>query len=110
MPPGALAHAIERSRGGRTTKLPALVDGQGRPVTLAITPGQHGDAPAAIGLLRQAPPSGMVTADSAYDSNALRAFLIERGTTPVIPVTRHASNTMLSIEPPTGDATSSNAR
>ncbi len=35
---GALAHAIGRSRGGRTTKLHALVDGLDRPVALAITP------------------------------------------------------------------------
>ena len=54
-------------------------------MALAITPGQHGDAPAAIGLLRQVPASESLAADTAYDSQALRAFLIERGTTPVIP-------------------------
>ena len=63
----------------------ALVDGHGRPVALAITPGQRGDAPAAIGLLSQAPPPRVLYADAAYDSDALRAFLLARGTLPVIP-------------------------
>ena len=84
-PRGAHVQAIGRSRGGRTTKLHALVDGQGRAVALTITPGQLGDAPAAIGLLSQRPPSRTLAADAAYDSNALRHFLLERGTTPVIP-------------------------
>ena len=61
------------------------MDGHGRPVALAITPGQRGDAPAAIGLLGQAPPSQILYADAAYDSSALREFLIGRGTLPVIP-------------------------
>ena len=41
----------------------------------------------AIGLIRQVPPSRILAADAAYDSSALRAFLIERGTMPVIPNT-----------------------
>ena len=36
-----------RSRGGLTTKIHALVDAEGRPVRLALTAGQAGDAPAA---------------------------------------------------------------
>ena len=31
------------------------------------------------------PPSNYLVADKGYDSNALRSWLIERGTTPVIP-------------------------
>jgi IS5 family transposase len=31
------------------------------------------------------PPSDYLVADKGYDSNALRSWLIERGTTPVIP-------------------------
>ncbi len=52
---------------------------------LAITPGQRGDAPAAIGLLSQAQPSRTLAADTAYDSDALRHVLARRGTMPVIP-------------------------
>lgn len=36
-------------------------------------------------LLATLPPSRLCAADTAYDSNALRAFLIARGTVPVIP-------------------------
>lgn len=39
----------------------------------------------AEGLLASLPPSRLCAADTAYDSNALRAFLIGRGTQPVIP-------------------------
>ena len=52
---------------------------------LKITPGQRGDAPIAVPLLTTLPPARLCTADTAYDSNALRAFLIARGTEPVIP-------------------------
>ena len=61
------------------------MDGHGRPVALAITPGQRGDAPVAIDLLRQVPPSQVLYADAAYDSDALRQVLLGRGTVPVIP-------------------------
>lgn len=40
---------------------------------------------AATGLVAAAPPSQSLAADAAYDSDALRSFLIKRGTTPVIP-------------------------
>ena len=36
-------------------------------------------------LLETLPPSRLCAADTAYDSNALRTFLIARGTVPVIP-------------------------
>jgi transposase len=82
---GADNQAIGRSRGGRTTKIHAVVDGCGRPLALEITPGQRGDAPIARALLDPLPPARLCAADTAYDSDALRQFLIERGTRPVIP-------------------------
>ena len=82
---GADIQAIGRSRGGRTTKIHAVVDGCGRPVALEITPGQRGDAPIARSLLEPLPPGCLCAADAAYDSDRLRLFLIERGTRPVIP-------------------------
>ena len=56
----------------------------GRLVASALTPGQCGDAPVAPDLVRALPPSETLAADRAYDSDALRAMLIARGTTPVI--------------------------
>ena len=54
-------------------------------MALAITPGQLGDARAAVALVSQAPPSRTLAADTAYDSDGLRQFLLARGTVPVIP-------------------------
>ncbi|SCB52190.1 transposase, partial [Rhizobium lusitanum] len=48
-------------------------------------PGQRGDAPIAANLLAPLPPSRLCAADTAYDSDAFRRFLIQRGTCPVIP-------------------------
>jgi len=82
---GADLQAIGRSRGGRTTKIHAVVDACGRPVARQITPGQRGDAPIARGLLELLPAGSLCAADAAYDSDPLRLFLTERGTCPVIP-------------------------
>lgn len=82
---GADAEAIGRSRGGRSTKIHAAVDGCGRPIALRITPGQRGDAPVAVPLLTLLPASRLCAADTAYDSDTLRDFLTARGTQPVIP-------------------------
>ena len=82
---GASEQAIGRSRGGRTTKIHAVVDGGGRPIAFEITPGQLGDVRAALALLSPLPPARLCMADTAYDSNGLRSFLNERGTCPVIP-------------------------
>lgn len=82
---GASANAIGRSRGGPTTKRHALVDGLGRLVAFIITPGQRGDAPVAADLIQALPASATLAADRAYDSDALRRLLLERGTLPVIP-------------------------
>src|SRR5665811_1652355 len=38
-------HAIGRSRGGLTTKIHALVDGNQRPLVMLLGPGQGGDSP-----------------------------------------------------------------
>jgi putative transposase len=40
---------------------------------------------AALALLGPLPPAAICAADTAYDSDGLRQFLIERGTLPVIP-------------------------
>jgi transposase len=82
---GAEAQAIGRSRGGRTTKIHAVCDAIGRAIAIEVTPGQLGDVRAAAQLLGQLPPSRRCAADTAYDSNALRQFLRERGTLPIIP-------------------------
>jgi transposase len=89
-------HAIGRSRGGLSTKIHQLVDGRGRPLVIAVTPGQAGDSPMLGRLLshlavRRLGPGRprtrprMVIADKAYSSTGTRALLRRRGITTVIP-------------------------
>lgn len=61
-----------RSRGGLTTKIHALVDAEGRPIRIALTPGQAHDGTAAEGLLANLKPGVTLLADKAYDRNATR--------------------------------------
>ncbi|MDR6951786.1 transposase [Ancylobacter sp. 3268] len=68
-----------RSRGGLTTKIHALVDAEGRPIHLLLTAGQAGDAPAGRELLARLAPGGILLADKAYDTDAIRAETAERG-------------------------------
>jgi transposase len=74
-----------RSRGGLTTKIHALVDAEGRPVRLALTAGQAGDAPAAPELLEVLVPGATLIADRAYDTDAIRRLAAERGAWANIP-------------------------
>jgi len=90
-----LAHGIGITKGGRNTKLHAVCDEKGRPHVLLLTPGNTHDAKVAIQTINAVPPSQYLVADKGYDSNALRSWLIERGTTPVIP---SKSNRKVQIE------------
>jgi transposase len=74
-----------RSRGGLTTKIHALVDADGRPIRLELTPGQAGDAPVAATLLESLAPGATLIADRAYDTNAIRDLAAERGAWANIP-------------------------
>lgn len=89
-------HAIGRSRGGLTTKIHALVDGQGRALTLILSPGQAGDSPVLPMLLDQlhVPRMGpgrprtrpsRLRGDKAYSARAHRELLRSRGIVAVIP-------------------------
>ena len=68
-----------RSRGGLTTKIHAMVDAEGRPITLALTPGQAHDGRSAAGLLETLGPGDILLADRAYDADWLRAEVAVRG-------------------------------
>ena len=68
-----------RSRGGLTTKIHALVDAMGLPIVLKLTPGQAHDGRSAVGMFDSLRAGNVLLADRAYDSNALRQWLIERG-------------------------------
>ena len=68
-----------RSRGGLTTKLHALVDAEGLPIALKLTEGQAHDGRSAEDMLEQMQQGQILLADRAYDSDALRQRLAERG-------------------------------
>lgn len=86
---GARANAIGISRGGRTTKIHALVDVLGRPLRLVLTPGNTSDVKGADLLIGETIGMKRVIADRGYDANCIRAALREQGTIPVIPGRRN---------------------
>jgi transposase len=67
------------SRGGLTTKIHALVDANGLPIVLKLTEGQAHDGRSAADMLGHLGPGHVLLADRAYDSDALRRSLKERG-------------------------------
>jgi transposase len=81
---GDQEQAIGRSRGGRTTKIHAVVDGEGRIIAFDLTAGNRHDIRPAAALMEPLPPAKLLLGDAAYDSDAFRQFLADRGTTPVI--------------------------
>lgn len=92
--------ALGRSRGGLTTKVHARVDGNGRPFTFALTPGQQHDATLAERLMQQGAISSgkrgrprlrprKLVADKAYGSRQFKRHLRRRGIQPVIPRKRN---------------------
>jgi len=68
-----------RSRGGLTTKVHALVDANGLPITLKLTEGQAHDGRSAADMLDTVSEGDVLLADRAYDSDGLRQTLAERG-------------------------------
>ena len=66
-----------RSRGGLTTKLHCVTDGEGKPLKFQITPGQTADCAQAKSLLK-GQKAHAVLADKGYDTDAIVRF-IKRG-------------------------------
>ena len=73
------------SRGGLTTKIHALVDAEGRPIRLKLTPGQAGDAPVGTEFVADLAPGATLIADRAYDTNPIRDGAASRGVWANIP-------------------------
>jgi len=82
---GEANQAVGRSRGGRTTKIHALTDGDLRPYAFLLTGGQVADIRGAVALLTSVPAPKQLVGDKGYDADHLRGWLGSRGTTPVIP-------------------------
>ena len=77
--------AVGRTRGGLNTKLHAVVDGLGNPVTFLLSAGNDHDSIHAIELLDKVKISGSnVLADRAYGAQVVRAYISEHGASYVI--------------------------
>ena len=78
--------AVGRTRGGLNTKLHAIVDGLGNPVTFLLSAGNDHDSIHAIELLDKLEINGShVLADRAYGAHAIRDHISEHGASYVIP-------------------------
>jgi len=83
---------LGRSRGGLTTKIHAVVDANGLPIKLALTPGHQHDSLSAADLLGDIPEDGMLLADKAYDSDAIRSLVAANGAWANIPPRHNRRN------------------
>ena len=70
---------MDRSRGGLTTKIHALVDARGRPIRLKLTEGQAHDGRSAADMFGTLEAGDILLADRAYDSDALHKTMKDRG-------------------------------
>jgi transposase len=70
-----------RSRGGLTTKIHAVVDANGNPIALKfkLSEGQAHDGKSAADMVVNIGHGQILLADRAYDSDALRRTLADRG-------------------------------
>ncbi|MGB9140869.1 MAG: IS5 family transposase [Aestuariivirga sp.] len=80
-----MAEGIGRSRGGRTSKVHAAVDEEGRPLRLAISGGQLHDSQMMKAFLDWDKEPLAIIADKAYGSTKIRHQIAIEGALAVIP-------------------------
>src|SRR4249919_2766856 len=78
-----------RSRGGLTSKIHAVVDADGLPVRLGLTPGEAHDNRLCSVLLAALQPRTTLLADRGYDSDWIREFAIQKRAWANIPPKRN---------------------
>jgi transposase len=77
--------SMGRSRGGLTSKIHALVDTNGLPIRLALSPGEAHDNRLAGKLLSRLQSGSMLLADRGYDADWIRDLTMKRGAWANIP-------------------------
>src|SRR3984885_7753122 len=77
--------SMGRSRGGLTSKIHAVVDSNGLPVRLALSPGEAHDVRLAGKLLSRLKPGSMLLADRGYDADWIREMAMKKGAWANIP-------------------------
>ena len=78
-----------RSRGGLTSKIHAVVDADGLPVRLGLTPGEAHDNRLCWVLLAELQPRTTLLADRGYDADWIREFARRKGAWANIPPKRN---------------------
>ena len=74
------------SKGGRNTKIHALVDGLGNPLAFLLSPGQDHDSVHAVEPLRQVNIEGCnILGDKAYGAMAIREYITSQNVAYTIP-------------------------
>src|SRR5262249_13523924 len=81
--------SMGRSRGGLSSKIHAVVDKNGLPVRLALTPGEAHDNRLATKLLSRLKSGAMLLADRGYDADWIRALVRQHGAWANIPPRRN---------------------
>jgi transposase len=77
--------SMGRSRGGLTSKIHAVVDSNGLPVRLALSPGEAHDVRLAGKLLSRLKVGSMLLADRGYDADWIRQLAMKKGAWANIP-------------------------
>ncbi len=80
-----------RTKGGLNTKLQAVTNAKGRPLTFFLTAGQASDYAATTALLNSLPAAEWMIADRSNDADLSRDALKDKGIHPCIPVGRRAA-------------------
>lgn len=76
---------VGMTRGGRNTKLHAVVDSVGHAVKLTLTAGQVHDSTQAVAMTADLASGDLLLADKAYDVDQLRNLLIAKDVATCIP-------------------------
>ncbi|MEF2071362.1 IS5 family transposase, partial [Consotaella aegiceratis] len=85
---GMFPRRVGRTKGGLTTKLHTVCDGDGRPIIMLLSEAQMSDHRGARLVLEVLPPAAHLIADRGYDSTWFRSELEARGIKPCIPSSR----------------------
>lgn len=109
-PEEASDHALGRSRGGFSTKIHLLCDGQGLPLHFHLTAGQEHDSTALTALLEGAdrivtngddepvPWPVALAGDKGYRADWIDEYLLDHGIAPIIPSKANEDRTARPVE------------
>jgi transposase len=75
--------SMGRSRGGLMCKIHAVVDSNGLPVRLALSPGEAHDVRPAGKLLSRLKSGSMLLGDRGYDADWIRELAMKKGAGPI---------------------------